>query len=214
MGVAILVGCFGGERGKEKNGAFTTAGRVPSVAVGGVRPAREVPDGPPADARPRAAWRSRAPPADLAFGPGIGERNAVQVAHAAHEQRRRARHHADAQAVVDHAAHGVQAGHLDAQRMAAPSLRRRPGAHGQVNGAVGMQAHMVEIEGGLEGHRRCAGPAGVHAAPPARGCRAGRAGFAAPAVPMAPCCKCPGRRRLPAPRARPRWSSGVPPGRS
>ena len=60
----------------------------------------------------------------IAVRPGIGQRDGLQVAHAAHQLKRPVGHQAHAQAVVDHAAHGIQARDLDALAQGRP-LRQR-----------------------------------------------------------------------------------------
>ena len=88
--------------------------------------------------------------ADVAQRPGVGEAHAFQVAHAVHQREGAARHDAHAQAVVDHAAHGVEAGDVDAQADRAAHGGRGL-AHRQVDRAVGMQADVVEVQRVLEG---------------------------------------------------------------
>jgi hypothetical protein len=86
---------------------------------------------------------------NLALRPAVQQRDGFELADAVRQFKGALRHHAHAQAVVDHAAHGVQAGHVDAQLDGAAQPRRGL-AHGQVNRAVGMQADLVVIQRGFK----------------------------------------------------------------
>jgi len=77
----------------------------------------------------------------------------LQVADLAHQLERAIGNEADTQSVVDHPAHGVQPGHVDAQLDVAP---RSGGcmAHGQIQTAGRMQADVIEVQCGREIDRR------------------------------------------------------------
>ena len=82
---------------------------------------------------------------DLALCPVIEQQNGLQFAHAMHEVKSALRHDADAQAVVNHAAHGVEPGDVNAQLDGAPDGGGGL-AHGQVNRTVGVQSDMVAVQ--------------------------------------------------------------------
>ena len=86
---------------------------------------------------------------DFSAGPRVRERHRFKLSHTVHELECTPRHHPHAQAVVDHAAHGVQAGDVDAQLDGA-SCGGGGVARGQVDGTVGVQADMVIVQAGFE----------------------------------------------------------------
>ena len=76
----------------------------------------------------------------------------MQATHATHEREGPVGQQPDAQAVVDHAAHGVQARDLDALAQRPAGLRSRL-AHGQADAAVGLQADDVPLHDFVEAQR-------------------------------------------------------------
>ncbi len=89
---------------------------------------------------------------ERAFGPGLVQGDRLQPPHAAHQREGPVGEQPDAEAVVDHAAHGVQARHLDALAQGAPGARRAA-PHGEADAAVGLQADDVPVEHVLEPDR-------------------------------------------------------------
>ena len=69
---------------------------------------------------------------NLAIRPLIKQQHGVEFTHAMHEVKGALRHDAHAQAVVNHAAHGVEPGDVNAQLDGAPDGGGGL-AHGQVN---------------------------------------------------------------------------------
>lgn len=87
--------------------------------------------------------------AQFAVGPVVAQGDGAQVAHALHQGEGLVGQHADAQAVVDHAAHGVQPGHLHTQ-LECFALQGGSALHGHADAAVVVQADNVVVQGCFE----------------------------------------------------------------
>ena len=155
----------------------------------------------PAGAMSRAERQSRVPPREFAAGPGVRQGHGGERAHAAHQRKGAVGQQPHAQAVVDHAAHGIEP--VTWMRW------RRGGGGGCARWCMARLMLLLACRPTMS-QSRTASKSIASSAASGQGCRQhqpngqiGRGGWAALACRHCPCpgCKCPGRRRLPARRA-------------